>query len=89
VRLKLRVTPKSRSDEILGLREDGVLHVRVSAVPQEGKANEAVLKLLSRALGMPQGSIRLKAGAASRDKWIELDGIDAAELKRRLGREST
>jgi uncharacterized protein (TIGR00251 family) len=89
VRLKLRVTPKSRADEILGLREDGVLHVRVSAAPEDGKANEAVLKLLSRALGLPKGAVRLKGGTASRDKWIELDGIDAAELARRLGHEST
>ncbi len=88
MRLKLRVTPKSRADEILGLRDGGVLHVRVAAAPQEGQANEAVLKLLSRALRIPKGSIRIKGGAASRDKWIELDGIDAAELKRRLGRES-
>ncbi len=85
MRLKLRVTPKSRADEILGLREDGVLHVRVSAAPEEGKANEAVLKLLSRALGLPKGSVRIKGGAASRDKWIELDGIDAAGLAQRLG----
>ena len=89
MRLKLRVTPKSRADEILGLREDGVLHVRVSAAPEDGKANEAVLKLLSRALGLPKGAVRLKGGAASRDKWIELDGLDAAELKRLLGHKST
>jgi len=89
VRLKLRVTPKSRADEILGLREDGVLHVRVSAAPEDGKANAAVLKLLSRALGLAKGAVRLKGGAASREKWIELDGIDAVELERRLGRKST
>jgi len=89
VRLKLRVTPKSGADEILGLREDGALHVRVSAAPADGKANEAVLRLLSRALRLPKGAVRLKSGASSRDKWIELDGIDAAELARRLGREPT
>ena len=89
MRLRLHVTPKSRADEILGLREDGVLHIRVAAAPQDGKANEAVLRLLSRALALPKGAIRLKGGAASREKWIELDGIDASELKRRLGHEST
>ncbi len=89
MRLKLRVTPKSRADEILGLRDDGALHVRVSAAPADGKANEAVLRLLSKALGLPKGAVRLKGGASSRDKWIELDGIDAAELARRLGRQPT
>ena len=89
MRLKLRVTPKSRADEIVGLRENGVLHVRVTAAPENGKANEAVLKLLGSTLGLPKGAIRLKGGAASREKWIELDGIEAAELARRLGHEST
>jgi uncharacterized protein len=89
VRLKLRVTPKSRTDEIVGIREDGALHVRVSAAPQEGRANEAVLRLLRRALGLPPGAVRLKGGASSRDKWVELEGIDAAELRRRLGQGPT
>ena len=84
MRLKLRVIPRSRADEILGVREDGALHVRVMAPPHEGRANEAVLRLLSRSLGLPIGSVRLKGGASSRDKWVELDGIDAAELGRRL-----
>jgi uncharacterized protein (TIGR00251 family) len=84
VRLKLRVTPKSRADEIVGVREDGTLHVRVSAAPEGGKANDAVLRLLSKALALPRSAVRLKAGTSSRDKWIDLDGIDAAELVRRL-----
>jgi len=89
VRLKLRVTPRSRADEIAGLTEEGVLHVRVTAAPQDGEANQAVLRLLSRALGVPRAAVRLKGGAASRDKWVEVDGLDAAEAKRRLGRDRT
>lgn len=89
MRLKLRVTPKSRADEIVGTREDGSLHVRVSAAPESGKANDAVLRLLCKALGLPRAAVRLKAGASSRDKWVDLDGIDAAELARRLGTDRT
>ena len=89
MRLKLRVTPKSRADEIMGLTEEGVLQIRVAAAPQEGEANQAVLRLLSRALGVPRAAVRLKGGAASRDKWVEVDGMDAAEAKRRLGRHTT
>jgi uncharacterized protein (TIGR00251 family) len=87
VRIKLRVTPKSRADEIVGLRLDGALLVRVTAPPREGEANEAVVRLLSRALGIPRTSVRIQGGARSRDKWVDLDGIDAAEFRRRLGRE--
>jgi uncharacterized protein (TIGR00251 family) len=89
VRLKLRVTPKSRADEIVGLTEEGVLRIRVTAAPQDGEANRAVLRLLSRALGVPGAAVRLKGGAASRDKWVEVDGMDAAEAKRRLRGETT
>ncbi len=89
MRLKLRVTPKSRADEIVGMREDGSLHVRVSAAPEGGKANDAVLRLLSKALALPRSAVRLKAGTSSRDKWVDLDGIDAAELARRLEAERT
>ena len=89
MRLKLRVTPKSRSDEIVGITPEGVVQVRVTAAPQEGEANQAVLRLLSRALGVPRGAVRLKGGAASRDKWVEVDGLDAAEAKRLLTRGTT
>ena len=89
MRLKLRVTPKSRANEVVGMRADGALQIRVSAAPEDGKANDAVLRLLSETLGLPKGAVRLLGGASSRDKWVDLDGIDAAELKRRLGREST
>ncbi|HMI31289.1 MAG TPA: DUF167 domain-containing protein [Candidatus Limnocylindrales bacterium] len=89
MRLRLRVTPKSRADEIVGMRADGALQIRVSAAPEDGKANDSVLRLLSETLGLPKGAVRLLGGKASRDKWVDLDGIDAAELKRRLGREST
>ena len=89
MRLKLRVTPKSRADEIVGMREDGALHVRVSAAPESGKANRAVVRLLREKLGLPGGAVRLRAGASSRDKWVELDGIDAAELTRRLEADRT
>ena len=89
MRLRLRVTPKSRADEIVGVRADGALQIRVSAAPEDGRANDAVLRLLSERLGLPRSAVRLLGGKSSRDKWVDLDGIDAAELERRLGREST
>ena len=85
MRFKLRVTPKSRANEIAGERADGAIHVRVTVAAEEGKANEAVMKLLRRALGLPKGAVRIVGGPASREKWVEVDGIDKSELKRRLG----
>ena len=85
MRLRLRVSPKSRADGIAGMRADGALHVRVRAAPEDGKANDAVLEILREALGLPRSAARIVGGASSREKWVELDGIDEAELKRRLG----
>ena len=84
-RLKLRVTPKSRADGFTGARADGAILVRVTAPPEDGKANRAVLKLLCQALRLPAGAVRLVAGSGSREKWVEVDGIEETEVRRRLG----
>jgi uncharacterized protein len=84
LRLRVRVAPRSKADEIVGPRPDGALLIRVRAAPEGGRANEAVLALLRKLLGVPRGSVRLAGGGASRDKWIEIDGVDPDEARRRL-----
>jgi len=84
VRFQVRVTPKSRADEIRASRAGGTIRVRVTAPPEDGRANEAVLALLRERLGLPRRSVRLVGGATSRLKWIEADGLEEAELWRRL-----
>jgi uncharacterized protein len=83
-RLRLRVSPGARSDAIVGRHGDG-WKVRVTAPPEDGKANEAVRRLLAERLGSPSRSVNLVSGPASREKIVELTGIDAAEAERRLG----
>jgi uncharacterized protein len=78
------VQASARRDEISGERE-GVLLVRVVAPPVEGRANEAVRKLLASHLGMPPGRIEVVRGARSRDKVVEVEGMDADALRRSLG----
>lgn len=71
-RLALRVTPGARTESIeLG---DGVLLVKVRTKPEDGKANDAVLELLAKALGTATSRLRLLRGATGRDKLIQLDG---------------
>lgn len=84
MRFQVRVTPKSRADEVRASRADGSIRIRVTAAPADGEANEAVLALLGKRLGLPRRAIRLVGGAASRVKWIEADGLEEAELWRRL-----
>jgi uncharacterized protein (TIGR00251 family) len=83
-KLAVRVQARARRDEIAGERA-GSLLVRVTAPPVEGKANAAVCKLLAKRLGLAPRKVAVVRGASSRDKLIEIDGIEAAELRRRLG----
>jgi uncharacterized protein YggU (UPF0235/DUF167 family) len=58
----------------------------VTAAPEGGKANNAVLRLLAERLDLPAKSLTLVTGPSSRDKVVELRGIDTAEAERRLAR---
>lgn len=67
----LRVTPRGGRDSLELL--EGALRVRVTAPPEDGKANKAVQKLLARALGVAPSRLTLIRGATSRDKVFRLD----------------
>ncbi len=84
LRLHLRVTPNASADRIEGTehRDDGtaVLRVRVTAVPDKGKANAAVIALLAKALGIPKSAITLAAGETARFKTLRIAGDPDALL---------
>ena len=82
-RLQLRIAPGARRSEIVGRHGDG-WRVRVSAAPERGRANEQLLDLLAATLELPRSSVSLAAGATSRDKVVQLDGIDPGAADRRL-----
>lgn len=80
--MSLRVTPNAGRDAIDGIeiRDDGstVLRLRVSAVPDKGKANAAVTALLSKTLGIPKSSVTLVSGETARFKTVLIaDGSEA------------
>lgn len=80
--LVVRLTPRAAMDRIDGIEilSDGepVLKIRVRAVPEKGKANDAVLKLLASAAGLPASRASLMAGDTARRKTILLAGDGAA-----------
>jgi uncharacterized protein YggU (UPF0235/DUF167 family) len=82
-RLRLRVAPGARRSEIVGRYGDG-WRVRVRAAPERGRANDELLTLLAGTLRVQRKALRLVAGASSRDKIVELEGVDAEEAGRRL-----
>ena len=87
VRVAVRLTPKASRNAIAGIAEagqgDAVLKVMVTAVPEAGKANEALIKLLAKQWGIAKSSISLVAGATDRNKIVHVAG-DAADLMARL-----
>jgi uncharacterized protein (TIGR00251 family) len=68
--LALRVTPNASADSIS--LADGVVQVRVTATPEAGKANTAVLALLAKALGVPRTSLAIVQGETGRNKRVRL-----------------
>lgn len=82
-RLRLRVTPGARSAGIVG-RQGDAWKVRVTAAPEHGRANDAVLRLLAEALGVPRDDVTLVSGHGSREKTVELAGMGPALVERRL-----
>jgi uncharacterized protein YggU (UPF0235/DUF167 family) len=87
VRLAVRLTPKGSTARIMGLIEDGAggvaLKVAVTAPPEAGKANEALLVLLARVLDLKRRDLTLALGAADRRKLVHIAG-DPALLARHL-----
>ena len=79
----MRVQPRARRDEIVGERAGAVL-VRVTAPPVEGKANAALCRLLAKRLGLPRGKVAIVRGGSARDKLVEIDGLEAEEVRRKL-----
>jgi len=83
--LEVRVQPGARSAGLVGRDADGVLKVRVREQAREGRANDAVIALLAERLGVPRGAVRVVRGAGSRNKRIEVRGIEPETLEARVG----
>ncbi len=88
-RLVVRLTPRAGSDRIDGWARDAAgrpyLKVRTTAAPIDGQANQALERLIARALGLPPSAVAVTGGAASRLKTLQVDGANEVQLRRRLG----
>ena len=87
VRLTVRLTPNGGRDAIDGLETDAdgeeYLKVRVRAVPEKGKANQALLAFLAKTLGLAKSKLSLISGETQRKKILRIEG-DPEDLMRQL-----
>jgi uncharacterized protein len=81
--VELRVRTGSSREGIDG-EHDGAVVVRVAARPVEGRANEAVRKLIAKAAGVPASKVRILRGEKSNRKLVAVEGMSAAQLRASL-----
>ena len=90
LRVAIRLSPRAKADRLLAVAptaEGGqAIKVSVTAPPQGGQANEALLQLLARAWRLPRRGLSIVVGAASRNKIVRVAG-DPDELIAKLSKE--
>ena len=84
MRLALRVQPGAKRSKLLARLASGEWKVAVAALTLEGRANEAVVELVSELLGVKRRQVTVARGASSRSKLVEVEGVSEAEAEARL-----
>ncbi|MEQ8203823.1 MAG: DUF167 domain-containing protein [Smithellaceae bacterium] len=79
----IQVTPRASRAEIAGVQDDA-LKVKVTALPVEGAANEACIKLLAKELGLKKSQLEIFVGGKSRRKTVVVRDMAKAELEQKI-----
>ena len=82
--LRVRVQPGARLTGLVGWMADGTLKLKVSAPPEAGRANRAVVELLAGVLGVREGAVRVVRGQSARAKTVEVDGLEEGIVAARI-----
>ena len=85
MKLKIKVKPGSKADEILQ-EADGCFKIKIRAQPIEGKANKYLLEFLSEKLRLPKSKINLLKGEANSFKTLEIDADESYVLQKLSGK---
>ena len=81
--IAVQVQPNASQNRIIRF-EDGVLHLRVAAPPVKGKANQELLKFLSRILAVGKSNLAIEKGDTSKRKIIVIKGLTQSQIIERL-----
>jgi uncharacterized protein (TIGR00251 family) len=85
MRIIVHLIPKASHNKIEGWaqndKEQKVLRVKVTAIPEDGKANEALIKLISKSFHVAKSCISIVRGVTSRIKEVVIDGVEELKIK--------
>jgi uncharacterized protein (TIGR00251 family) len=81
--IDIRVIPRAPRTRVDGERGGAIL-IRLAAPPVDGAANDALIAFLSDALALPRRNIQIVSGEKSRDKRVQIEGLDDAAARTRL-----
>jgi uncharacterized protein (TIGR00251 family) len=88
IRFSVRITPKASQNAILGWKQDAdgqsYLKISVTTVPEKGKANEALIALLSKNWKIPKSDIIIEKGDTDRHKILSVSGIHADMINTKI-----
>ena len=82
--LRVRVQPGSSNNAIVGVHASAI-KVKVTPPPEGGRASDACLKLLAKALSLPRSSLEIVRGERERNKLVLIPGLSSDEVRQRLG----
>lgn len=85
IQIQVKIIPNASKDRIEGWKE-GVLRIRLRAVPEKGKANEALVAFLAEELQTSKSSIRIVSGHTARIKRIAIEGLSLEQIHALLKR---
>ena len=81
--INVRVTTKASKNDIRGVKNDELL-ISVTAVPENNKANIAIIDLISKKIGIPKSKMQIISGEKNRNKKISIDAENIEEVLSRL-----
>jgi hypothetical protein len=81
--LKVRIQPRASRNQVDGFEED-TLRIRVSSSPTEGQANDGVVALLAKTLGVSKSRLEIVRGHSSRNKLVSVETLSEQEVRRRI-----
>ena len=82
--LQVRVTPRSAKRSVSEITDDGLVKVRLTSPPVEGKANQELIRFLAEELHIAVSEVEIRAGESSRKKLVKIYGLDLTAILERL-----